>query len=60
LRKRHASRFVGVYSNNKNVSMLGSEFQESEMTGMNDVKVPGDKSYAFTIAASQSYFTRIC
>ena len=26
---------------------------------MNDVKIAGDKSYAFVIAASQSYFTII-
>jgi hypothetical protein len=59
LRKRDAARLVGIDSDDESIGLLGGKFQESEMTGMNDVKVTGDKSYAFAVAASQSYLARI-
>src|SRR6202035_2523374 len=60
LRKRDACHLVGIDPNDENISLLGCKLQESEVAGMNDVKVARDKSYTFGFAAGHSYFVRIC
>jgi hypothetical protein len=44
LRKRDTARLVGIDPDDESIRLLGCEFQESEMTGMNDVKISGTKA----------------
>ena len=50
---------VGIDADDEDIGLLGRKFQQPQMPGMNNVKVAGDKRYAFVIAASHSDFARI-